>query len=224
MFGLDGLTMSDDTSDVAANHRRDTEPTISARPTTSTTAPIRSATAPLVSMTMTERQCGECATPLGQRYIVHLGRNWCGSCYAEQFLPRCPACTIPVEGRGVRSKDPSLSGKIYHRDCFVCGHTGCTALLLSPPSGSYAMVEGQGEHFVFRSTPYCAQHYHEQAGTLCLACHRGVEGAARVTESGVYHLSCLTCQFTPTMLGQRVGANRKCQIVRIPVAFHSHFR
>lgn len=107
----------------------------------------------------------------------------------------------------MKSKDPSLPG-VYHRECFVCGHDGCTALLLKSSGGG-------GEHFVFRNKPFCARHYHEQAGTLCLECDKGVEGAARFTEGGVYHLTCLVCQFTPDMIGQRAGFNRKCAAVSL---------
>lgn len=64
-FGLDALTMSDDTSDVmTAPHRRETEATISTRPTPPAAAPARSATVPSVPMSMTERQCNECLTSL----------------------------------------------------------------------------------------------------------------------------------------------------------------
>lgn len=199
-FGL-GLPPMDNPEHLSARPlRRGTEP--SALSPILSTGRTRSATAPLGPIrTTADNLCSECEAPLGARRITHLGRNWCKDCYVRHFLPRCPSCTEPVESQGVRSRDPSLEG-VYHRACFVCSHQGCVAPLVAG-----------GEHYAFHSKPYCARHYHEEAGTLCRICDQGVEGAARVSGGTVYHQSCLACQFTPELIGQR-GHNKRCSAVR----------
>lgn len=183
--------------------------------------------------TTSKKNCSQCLRPLGTLFISQSRERWCKECYASHFCPRCPTCYSPVEGRGVKSKDPSLGGAVYHVSCFVCSHAGCQASLV------HERRVGSGDHqhhMVFQGRPFCSKHYHQVAGTLCLACGTGVEGMARYipvgekgTEhgrwAGVYHPSCLMCQFTPTMLlpqghqdAEKVQRqSNRCLAVRITV-------
>lgn len=98
----------------------------------------------------------------------------------------CRGCkkTIASSQKSVSSADGRLTGK-YHKECFVC-HS-CKSPFAT------------ADFYVLRDLPYCAHHYHELNGTLCVGCGQGIEGQYlesninKSTTSGKFHAQCLTC-------------------------------
>jgi LIM domain len=98
----------------------------------------------------------------------------------------CRGCdkTIASNQKSVSSADGRLTGK-YHKECFVC-HS-CKSLF---PTADF---------YVLRDHPYCAHHYHELNGTLCVGCGKGIEGqylegnTNNASTSKKFHAQCLTC-------------------------------
>ena len=44
--------------------------------------------------------------------------------------------------------------------------------------------------------PYCTHHYHERNGSLCQACHGGIEGRYLETEhADKFHTRCFACAY-----------------------------
>lgn len=98
----------------------------------------------------------------------------------------CRGCNkiIASNQKSVSSADGRLTGK-YHKECFVC-HS-CKS---SFPTADF---------YVLRDHPYCADHYHELNGTLCVGCGKGIEGqylesnTNKSSTSRKFHAHCLTC-------------------------------
>ncbi|RFU33353.1 hypothetical protein B7463_g2995, partial [Scytalidium lignicola] len=91
----------------------------------------------------------------------------------------CKACSLPIKGRSVSSADGRLTGR-YHKECFVC--TTC-----SEPFNSTTF-------YVLNDAPYCEQHYHKLNGSICVGCHRGIEGQFLESERRQkFHPGCLRC-------------------------------
>jgi len=98
----------------------------------------------------------------------------------------CRGCNkiIASNQKSVSSADGRLTGK-YHKECFVC-HS-CKSPF---PTADF---------YVLRDHPYCAHHYHELNGTLCVGCGKGIEGqylegnTNNATTSKKFHAQCLTC-------------------------------
>ncbi|KAI1273813.1 hypothetical protein F5Y07DRAFT_247601 [Xylaria sp. FL0933] len=91
----------------------------------------------------------------------------------------CKACQEPITGKSISSADGRLTGR-YHKACFVC--TTC-----KEPFSSATF-------YVHSDRPYCEQHYHRVNGSLCGACHRGIEGQYLEDEvPQKYHPGCFRC-------------------------------
>lgn len=98
----------------------------------------------------------------------------------------CRGCGCKIEGKSVRAREDTLSGR-WHRSCFKC--TSCTEALAD-------------EVYVIADKPYCQQCFHHINKSTCIACGKGIEGDCYET-SGVspddgqilrYHQSCLRCE------------------------------
>lgn len=98
----------------------------------------------------------------------------------------CRGCGLMIEGKSVKAADGRLTGR-WHKACFVC--RSCQAPFLT------------ADFYVINNQPYCEHHYHEQNGSLCHGCHRGIEGQYLETTSSTtqgiiekkYHPRCFTC-------------------------------
>ncbi|KAI1614327.1 hypothetical protein EDD36DRAFT_223415 [Exophiala viscosa] len=98
----------------------------------------------------------------------------------------CRGCSqvILASQKSVSSADGLLTGR-YHKECFVC--RTCKAMFPT------------AEFYVHDDKPYCAQHYHEVANSLCASCGKGIEGlymeTANVAGRGKekHHPECLKC-------------------------------
>lgn len=99
----------------------------------------------------------------------------------------CRGCqnTIASYQKSVSSADGRLTGK-YHKECFVC-HS-CKSPFAT------------ADFYVLQDLPYCAHHYHELNGTLCVGCGTGIEGqylesnnSNKVSTSSKFHAHCLAC-------------------------------
>lgn len=98
----------------------------------------------------------------------------------------CRGCGLMIEGKSVKAADGRLTGR-WHKACFVC--RSCQAPFLT------------ADFYVIDNQPYCEHHYHEQNGSLCHGCHRGIEGqyleTTSATTQGIiekkYHPRCFTC-------------------------------
>ena len=93
---------------------------------------------------------------------------------------QCRGCNEAIYGKSISSADGQLTGR-YHKQCFVC--KTCTAPFQS------------SDFYVYENNPYCARHYHEQNGSLCTSCDRGIEGPYLETEQKQkFHPFCFTCE------------------------------
>ncbi|KAI1159163.1 hypothetical protein F5B18DRAFT_37895 [Nemania serpens] len=91
----------------------------------------------------------------------------------------CKACQEPITGKSISSADGRLTGR-YHKACFVCAT--CKESFSS------------ATFYVHEDRPYCEQHYHKLNGSLCGACHRGIEGQYLEDEvPRKYHPGCFRC-------------------------------
>jgi hypothetical protein len=98
----------------------------------------------------------------------------------------CRGCqnTIASYQKSVSSADGRLTGK-YHKECFAC-HT-CKSPFAT------------ADFYVLQDLPYCAHHYHELNGTLCVGCGKGIEGQYlesnnnKISTSSKFHAHCLAC-------------------------------
>jgi hypothetical protein len=99
----------------------------------------------------------------------------------------CRGCqnVIASYQKSVSSADGRLTGK-YHKECFVC-HS-CKSLFAT------------ADFYVLQDLPYCAHHYHELNGTLCVGCGNGIEGqylesnnSNKISTSSKFHAHCLAC-------------------------------
>lgn len=99
----------------------------------------------------------------------------------------CKGCGQMIMGKSVSSADGRLTGR-YHRACFVC---------------YYCHIPFQtADFYVLEDRPYCAQHYHELNGSLCLTCNTGIEGqyletierrGRGISDRQKFHPECLRC-------------------------------
>ncbi|KAL1917816.1 uncharacterized protein VTP21DRAFT_3650 [Calcarisporiella thermophila] len=106
-------------------------------------------------------------------------RTYCRRCFTTVFLPKCPACQLPVEGQAVCSSDGKLEGK-WHAKCF-----GCTVCRSPFPDRSF---------YVWENKPYCKRHYHQANNSLCKCCDEPIEGpCAQTFEGWRFHPPCFTC-------------------------------
>ncbi|KAI6803216.1 hypothetical protein KC363_g6569 [Hortaea werneckii] len=100
--------------------------------------------------------------------------------------PSCRGCGKVIEGKSVKAADGRLTGR-WHKACFTC--RACEQPFTT------------ADFYVIDNHPYCEQHYHEQNGSLCHGCHRGIEGQYLETTSSSasgngekkYHPRCFTC-------------------------------
>lgn len=100
--------------------------------------------------------------------------------------PTCRGCGLVIEGKSVKAADGRLTGR-WHKQCFTCKicHQGFLT----------------ADFYVIDNDPYCEHDYHEQNGSLCQGCHRGIEGQYLETTSTTrhgrddkkYHPRCFTC-------------------------------
>lgn len=100
----------------------------------------------------------------------------------------CRGCGEVILGKSISSADGRLTGR-YHRGCFVCFQCGSAFTT--------------NDFYVLRDRPYCAQHYHENNGSLCAGCRSGIEGEYLETNERTgpgpadrqkFHLDCLRCR------------------------------
>ncbi|KAF2725716.1 hypothetical protein K431DRAFT_48099 [Polychaeton citri CBS 116435] len=100
--------------------------------------------------------------------------------------PPCRGCGKIIEGKSVKAADGRLTGR-WHKACFTC--RSCHEPFAT------------ADFYVIENHPYCEQHYHENNGSLCHGCHRGIEGqyletSGSATAAGYerkYHPRCFTC-------------------------------
>ena len=98
----------------------------------------------------------------------------------------CRGCGFVIEGKSVKAADGRLTGR-WHKTCFTCR--------------TCHQPFATADFYVIDNHPYCEQHYHEQNGSLCRGCHRGIEGQYLETTSSStsgstetkYHPRCFTC-------------------------------
>jgi hypothetical protein len=100
----------------------------------------------------------------------------------------CRGCKLVIEGKSVKAADGRLTGR-WHKACFVC--RSCREPFTT------------ADFYVINNEPYCERHYHQQNGSICQGCNRGIEGQYTETVSssrfGVtarkkYHPRCFTCR------------------------------
>lgn len=107
--------------------------------------------------------------------------------------PVCRGCNHIIEGKSVKASDGRLTGR-WHKACFVC--KSCQQPFLT------------ADFYVINDQPYCEHHYHEENGSLCHGCHRGIEGQYLETSSTTrwgsvdkkFHPRCFTCVQCRTVL------------------------
>ncbi|KAK4546934.1 hypothetical protein LTR36_001666 [Oleoguttula mirabilis] len=100
--------------------------------------------------------------------------------------PKCRGCGLLIEGKSVKAADGRLTGR-WHKACFTC--KACEQPFTT------------ADFYVINNQPYCEQHYHEQNGSLCHGCTRGIEGhyletiSSSAAGSGEkkFHPRCFTC-------------------------------
>lgn len=93
---------------------------------------------------------------------------------------QCRGCNTAIYGKSISSADGQLTGR-YHKQCFVC--KTCRAPFQTT------------DFYVHNNNPYCGRHYHEQNGSLCTNCDRGIEGQYLETDRRQkFHPYCFTCQ------------------------------
>ncbi|KAL4782199.1 hypothetical protein BJX76DRAFT_298692 [Aspergillus varians] len=108
----------------------------------------------------------------------------------QQSKPRgpCRGCGEIIMGKSISSADGRLTGR-YHRGCFVCYQ--CRSAFET------------NDFYVLNDRPYCAQHYHENNGSICAGCHSGIEGRYLETNERTgpgpadrqkFHVDCLRCR------------------------------
>jgi hypothetical protein len=105
--------------------------------------------------------------------------------------PICRGCSLPIEGKSVKAADGRLTGR-WHKACFVC--RSCHEPFTT------------ADFYVINNEPYCERHYHEQNGSICAGCNRGIEGQYTETTSTLpgrggapperkkFHPRCFTCR------------------------------
>lgn len=121
--------------------------------------------------------------------------------------PSCRGCGLVIEGKSVKAADGRLTGR-WHKSCFVC--KSCEEPFAT------------ADFYVINNQPYCEHHYHEQNGSLCSGCHRGIEGqyleTTSTTRSGSrekkYHPRCFTCNLCHEVLSEdyfEIGGRTLCE-------------
>lgn len=75
--------------------------------------PSSARTVPSTKLTM---RCQTCRTAVGPAQAIEKdGGRFCGSCYAERYLPKCRKCKLAIEGRAIGSGDGKVKGKLCVR-------------------------------------------------------------------------------------------------------------
>lgn len=121
--------------------------------------------------------------------------------------PNCRGCGLMIEGKSVKAADGRLTGR-WHKSCFVCR-------TCEKPFAT-------ADFYVIGNQPYCEHHYHEENGSLCNGCHRGIEGqylettsTKRFGSSGEkYHPRCFTCATCHEVLSEdyfEINGNVLCE-------------
>jgi len=146
--------------------------------------------------------CKGCAAVLRGSFKHKDATLWCAPCYTDKFLPRCTACTKPVEGSVM-----TVSEATYHPACLVCGackvqlgakmfrHDG--QLLCTPCYEDVALKK-----YGHKSHP--AQLREIRPGPRGLTAHRRANRCAKCARpirdatwpeyrGGSYHPSCFCC-------------------------------
>lgn len=100
--------------------------------------------------------CRHCDCNLvGQRYVMREEKQYCVSCYEQNFAHQCENCQKLI---GIESRDLSFKEKHWHEKCFQCQL--CSAPLLDKAFGFEA------------NKVYCLDCYNTSFATCCDHCKR----------------------------------------------------
>eukprot|EP00727_Mastigamoeba_balamuthi_P004201 m51a1_g13779 putative transforming growth factor beta-1-induced transcript 1 protein (499) ;mRNA; r:291038-292831 len=118
--------------------------------------------------------CGKALEDLRFREVE--GQTWCATCYAEEVLPRCATCSLPIEDASYKV----AGGMCFHSDCFKCAECGM------PIASEFMRHEGR---------VYCVPDYSELFVKRCVACTRPLSSGVyiRLAEHS-FHVECVTCR------------------------------
>ena len=169
-----GGSRPDGTNGSLANARKnssgaETESTASGLPG-SPDSPIPSpAAAPSTARSLPTRlppHCDSCVRPIpsDKRAIKKDGQQFCRTCYAELYLPKCRKCALPIDGKAIGSGDGKVKGKVRRLTSLVLtlSHTMrrliCNAILLQYHAACFACWEcsapfPSGDFYVFEEKP-----------------------------------------------------------------------
>lgn len=171
---------------------------------------IAEAAAALQAAGVELRQCGACAKPVTERYVVadeqsyhvacfccagcsmslaglpfikHEGAFNCEDCFYRANNPPCGACDDVIRGQYV-----TALGQSWHPTCFVC-----TECLQPFESGQFHKKDDR---------PYCADHYNKLFGVSCSKCSQPIDGQVFEALGKRFHVECFTCEQGAHPIGQ----------------------
>lgn len=115
--------------------------------------------------------CTTCLQPFTSgQFFERDGRPYCENDFYSSFAPKCARCNDAVRGDCINAL-----GQQWHPEHFNCDF--CQAAF---QNGTFFERDGK---------PYCEQHYHQAAGSLCSGCGKPITGrcvnaVGKVTKKG----------------------------------------
>jgi hypothetical protein len=130
-------------------------------------------------------RCASCRASLESYFAGPSGSLVCPSCYfrEEKLSGQCGKCGKAV---GEREDGVAAVGKVWHRACLVCAHSGCARPI------SQQCIEGPG------GAPFCSEACLNAAaaksGPQCARCAKSISDAQHLQVGSLcYHSACFVC-------------------------------
>ncbi|UJR24805.1 hypothetical protein I4U23_006180 [Adineta vaga] len=121
-------------------------------------------------------RCGQCYRPIIEsRFHTNNSKPCCNQCYEKNIAPQCQQCfkTITV------GKSVNYQGKIYHPDCFRCGH--CEKIMY------------ESKFYQADNKPCCRDCHEKYFTPKCAKCNRSILERYTTFKGQNYHINCFVC-------------------------------
>lgn len=121
--------------------------------------------------------CTQCTQPFaGGQFFERDGKPYCENDFYDLFAPKCGKCNQAIRGDCINAL-----GKQWHPEHFNCTTCGKDF--------------GAGSFFEHDGMPYCDQHYHNQAGSICAGCNKPISDRAVNALGKKWHPDHFVCSF-----------------------------
>ena len=121
--------------------------------------------------------CNSCCQPFPSgSFFEKGGMPYCQPCFQGTFSSKCAGCGNMASGQLINAL-----GQKWHSQCFCCSY--CRR-----PFNGLPYFEKDGK-------PYCEQHYHTSAGSVCAGCRTAIVGRCVDALGQKWHPEHFVCSY-----------------------------